>query len=94
MLQQDSSCQVVDSLVRKASSSLSLNKMKSYDLRDVIRSKRRGFLSIFGAFLIQLCAGCYHGTFGNILPYLTSYMRQVTEHLCDEPLIRSDSEQH
>ena len=37
----------------------------------------RGLLAVFGAFLIQLCLGCYHGTFGNILPYLTSYMKQV-----------------
>ena len=27
--------------------------------------------------MVQLCIGCYHGTFGNLLPYLTSYMRQV-----------------
>ena len=38
---------------------------------------RRGILCILGAFLIQLCAGGFHGTFGNMLPYLTSYMRQV-----------------
>ena len=39
---------------------------------------KRGLLAVFGAFLIQLCLGCYHGTFGNILPYLTSYMKQVS----------------
>ena len=39
---------------------------------------KRGLLSVFGAFLIQLCIGCYHGTFGNMLPYLTSYMKQVS----------------
>ena len=39
--------------------------------------RNRGLLSVFGAFLIMLCIGCYHGTFGNILPYLTSYMKQV-----------------
>ena len=38
---------------------------------------KRGLLAVLGAFLIQLCVGCYHGTFGNLLPYLTSYMRQV-----------------
>lgn len=49
-------------------------------LRDTARkawSNRVGLLSVFGAFIIQLCAGAYHGTFGNILPYLTSYMKQV-----------------
>ena len=40
-----------------------------------------GVLSVFGAFLTQLCAGCYHGTFGNMLPYLTSYMKLSSPHL-------------
>ena len=40
-----------------------------------------GVLSVFGGFLTQLCAGCYHGTFGNMLPYLTSYMKQTSPHL-------------
>ena len=44
---------------------------------NVFLENKRGFLSILGAFLINLCAGIYNGTFGNILPYLTSYMRQV-----------------
>ena len=40
-----------------------------------------GVLSVFGGFLTQLCAGSYHGTFGNMLPYLTSYMKQTSPHL-------------
>lgn len=32
---------------------------------------------MFGAFLLQLCAGSYNGRFGNLLPYFTSYMRQA-----------------
>ena len=40
---------------------------------------KRGALCVLGAFLIQVCAGCYHGTFGNLLPYFTSYMKQVNK---------------
>ena len=40
-----------------------------------------GVLSVFGGFLTQLCAGSYHGTFGNMLPYLSSYMKQTSPHL-------------
>ena len=47
-------------------------------LNSLSTTNKRGLLSVFGGFLIQLCAGCYHGTFGNLLPYLTSYVRQVT----------------
>jgi len=36
----------------------------------------RGLLSVLGAFLIQLTTGTYHGTFGNLLPYFSSYMRK------------------
>ena len=43
-----------------------------------ILKNRRGLLSVIGAFLINLATGIYNGTFGNILPYLTSYMRQVS----------------
>ena len=33
---------------------------------------------------IYFYKGCYHGTFGNLLPYFTSYMRQVkTKIVCD-----------
>ena len=42
-----------------------------------IKRNQKGLLSVFGAFLLQLCAGSYHGTFGNLLPYLTSYLRKV-----------------
>ena len=42
---------------------------------------QRGILCVLGAFLIQMCAGGFHGTFGNMLPYLTSYMRQVSTHI-------------
>ena len=50
--------------------------MKSISERFMTRNQR-GLLAVFGAFLLQLCAGSYNGTFGNLLPYLTSYMRQV-----------------
>ena len=42
-----------------------------------IQQNQRGLISVFGAFLLQLCVGSYHGTFGNLLPYLTSYLRKV-----------------
>lgn len=47
---------------------------------------QRGLLAVFGAFLLQLCAGSYNGTFGNLLPYLTSYMRQANEELTNGDL--------
>ena len=47
------------------------------NLKNEIQKNRKGLLSMFGAFLLQLCAGSYHGTFGNLLPYITSYLRQV-----------------
>ena len=40
-----------------------------------------GVLSVFGGLLTQLCAGSYHGTFGNMLPYLSSYMKQTDSRL-------------
>ena len=43
----------------------------------LLTRNQRGLLAVFGAFLLQLCAGSYNGTFGNLLPYFTSYMRQV-----------------
>ena len=45
---------------------------------NVFLENKRGFFAVLGAFLINLCTGIYNGTFGNILPYLTSYMRQVS----------------
>ena len=42
-----------------------------------IRQNYKGILAVIGAFLVQLAAGSYHGTFGNMLPYLTSYVKQV-----------------
>ena len=42
-----------------------------------IKRNQKGLISVFGAFLLQLCVGSYHGTFGNLLPYLTSYLRKV-----------------
>ena len=45
----------------------------------VFLENKRGFVSVLGAFLINLVTGIYNGTFGNILPYLTSYMRQVRQ---------------
>lgn len=51
--------------------------MKNLLLPDMICNNKRGLLSIVGAFLVQICVGSYHGTFGNLLPYFTSYMRQV-----------------
>jgi len=50
--------------------------MKSFMSRN-----KRGLLSVFGGFLIQLVAGSYHGTFGNLLPYLTSYVRQTDDEI-------------
>ena len=46
-------------------------------LKNDIQENWEGLVSVFGAFLLQLCAGSYHGTFGNLLPYITSYLRQV-----------------
>ena len=58
-----------------------------------VRGLLPGLLSVAGAFLIQvlepgftiflihplqLGVGSYHGTFGNLLPYFSSYMRQVS----------------
>ena len=58
---------------------------------------REGLLTVLAAFLIQLCNGCYHGTFGNLLPYLSSYLRQVTSGLeissvGNNDFFKSDSE--
>ena len=38
----------------------------------------RGALSVAGGFLIQLMLGSFY-TFGNIMPYLASYMRSKSE---------------
>jgi len=32
---------------------------------------------VLGAFLIQLTTGTYHGTFGNLLPYFSSFIRKA-----------------
>ena len=45
------------------------------------KSSKSGILCVLGAFLIQVCAGSYHGTFGNLLPYFTSYLKQVKEYI-------------
>ena len=37
----------------------------------------RGVGSVVGCVLVQLVIGSYHGTFGNLLPYFASYIRQV-----------------
>ena len=47
------------------------------NLKNDFQENWKGLLSIFGAFLLQLCVGSFHGTFGNLLPYITSYLRQV-----------------
>ena len=47
------------------------------NLKNEIQENQKGLLSIFGAFLLQLCVGSYYGTFGNLLPYIASYLRQV-----------------
>ena len=52
-------------------------KLPNSDFIEFVNSNKKGLLSVFGAFLIQLCAGCFNGTFGNLLPYFTSYMKQV-----------------
>jgi len=43
---------------------------------DCLKQNFRGLLSVFGAFLVQLTAGAYHGTFGNLLPYISSYVKE------------------
>ena len=43
----------------------------------LLTRQQRGVLAVVGAFLLQLVAGSYNGTFGNLLPYLTSFLRQV-----------------
>ena len=50
------------------------------------KSNKKGVFCVLGAFLIQICAGCYHGTFGNLLPYFTSYLRQVREEFEDKKI--------
>merc|ERR1712241_255174 len=53
---------------------------------NVFLENKRGFLAVLGAFLINLCTGIYNGTFGNILTYLTSYLRQSRPELTDGDL--------
>ena len=52
------------------------HKMLLNSLQYIV-DNRKGFSTVFGVFLMHLCAGCYHGTFGNLLPYFTSYLRLV-----------------
>ena len=54
-----------------------------------VKNNKRGLLCILGAFFIQICAGCYHGTFGNLLPYFTSYLKQVGERRKDNVFLTS-----
>jgi len=49
---------------------------KEWMTKKCLNPKYRGFLSVFGAFLIQLTAGTFHGTFGNLLPYFSSYVKK------------------
>jgi len=44
--------------------------------KNCLNQQYRGFLAVFGGFLIQLTAGAYHGTFGNLLPYFSSYVKK------------------
>ena len=57
------------------------SKLLQNDLFSKIKQNQKGLISVFGAFLLQLCVGSYHGTFGNLLPYLTSYLRKVNNPL-------------
>eukprot|EP00092_Neocalanus_flemingeri_P020675 GFUD01022405.1.p1 GENE.GFUD01022405.1~~GFUD01022405.1.p1 ORF type:complete len:473 (-),score=85.93 GFUD01022405.1:37-1455(-) len=43
-----------------------------------VKTNFRGLMCVAGAFLIQLATGSFHGTFGNLLPYFTSYMKQTS----------------
>ena len=43
----------------------------------LLKGNYRGLLAVLGGFLIQLTAGTYHGTFGNLLPYFSSYVKKV-----------------
>ena len=44
-----------------------------------LKGNYRGYLAVLGGFLIQLTAGTYHGTFGNLLPYFSSYVKKVNK---------------
>jgi len=46
----------------------------------------RGLLSVFGATLIFFVAGSFHGSFGNMLPYFSSYKRQFDPSLTNGDL--------
>jgi len=50
--------------------------IKDWMTKKCLNPQYRGFLSVFGAFLIQLTAGTFHGTFGNLLPYFSSYVKK------------------
>merc|ERR1711884_167540 len=52
----------------------------------LLTRQQRGVLAVVGAFLLQLVAGSYNGTFGNLLPYLTSYLRQSNEDMTNGDL--------
>ena len=64
-------------ILRKSSSSDLKMTSRLMKIKNEIHENWEGLISIFGAFLLQLCVGSYHGTFGNLLPYITSYLRQV-----------------
>jgi len=46
------------------------------DVKKLLKGNYRGLLAVLGGFLIQLTAGTYHGTFGNLLPYFSSYVKK------------------
>jgi hypothetical protein len=60
-----------------------VSRKYSYNLvtqKEQIRQNKywnAGNKTVIGAIIIQLAVGSYHGTFGNLLPYFTSFMRQV-----------------
>jgi len=50
---------------------------RMFSALDYIKSDSfKGFTVVFGAFLTQLTLGTFHGTFGNLLPYISSYLKQ------------------
>ena len=45
---------------------------------DLCRTGRAaGLLTVVGGFLVQLAVGSFYGTFGNLVPYLSAYLRWV-----------------
>ncbi|CAK5016132.1 unnamed protein product [Meloidogyne enterolobii] len=62
----------------KSSSSPSSSTDPMAKLLTRLRSRTRISLVIFGAVMIHLTIGTYH-TFGNMLPYMASYMNNFTD---------------